>query len=149
MTQKTTDKSFKRLSRSETDKMIAGVAGGIAAYFDLDAAIIRIAFIVITLLGGSGVIAYLILWLVLPLETDPAKDPQDQIKANAKEIKTKANLLAQETRTGSARSIWGLFLVGLGVLFLLQNFGLAKIIDWGRLWPIMLIVLGFAILSRK
>ena len=56
------------LCRSSTDKVIAGVAGGIGAYFGIDAVIVRIAFIVLTFLGGAGPFLYLIGWLALPQE---------------------------------------------------------------------------------
>ena len=58
--------SKRRLCRSSTDKVIAGVAGGIGAYFGIDLVIVRIAFIVLTFLGGAGPFLYLIGWLALP-----------------------------------------------------------------------------------
>ncbi len=57
-----------RLTRSETDKRIAGVAGGIAEYFGMDPALIRIAFVIATFMG-FGVLAYIVLWIVLPRGT--------------------------------------------------------------------------------
>jgi phage shock protein C len=57
----------KRLMRSSTDKKIAGVCAGLAEYFDLDPTIIRICWLLAVFLGGTGVIAYIVLWIVLPL----------------------------------------------------------------------------------
>jgi phage shock protein C len=54
-----------QLTRSETDKKIAGVAGGMAAYFGVDPTLVRVLW-VIALLVGWGFLAYLILWIVLP-----------------------------------------------------------------------------------
>jgi len=54
-----------QLTRSETDKKIAGVAGGVAAYFGVDPTLVRVVW-VIALLMGWGFLAYLILWIVLP-----------------------------------------------------------------------------------
>jgi phage shock protein C len=54
-----------RLTRSETDRKIGGVAGGIAAYLGLDPTLVRIAF-VISIFFGFGIPAYVILWIVLP-----------------------------------------------------------------------------------
>lgn len=70
----TEDAGAKRrtLCRSSTDKVIAGVAGGIGAYFGIDAVIVRIAFIVLTFLGGAGPFLYLIGWLALPKEDEPS-----------------------------------------------------------------------------
>jgi phage shock protein C len=58
----------KRLHRSRTEKMIAGVCGGLAEYFGVDPTIIRVIWVLITLLAGFGVLLYLILWLVMPLD---------------------------------------------------------------------------------
>ncbi len=62
----------RTLRRSSTDKVIAGVAGGIGAYFGIDSVIVRIAFIVLTFLGGAGPFLYLIGWLALPTEDSPS-----------------------------------------------------------------------------
>jgi phage shock protein C len=56
----------KRLVRSTTDKKLAGVCGGLADYFDLDVTIIRVIWLLAVLCAGCGVLAYLILWIVLP-----------------------------------------------------------------------------------
>lgn len=63
-------KQTKKLYRSKKDSMVAGVCGGIAEYLDVDATLIRLLWIFITFLGGSGIIAYLIAWVVIP--NDPA-----------------------------------------------------------------------------
>lgn len=54
-----------RLTRSETDKRIAGVAGGIAEYFDVDPTLVRIGFVIAAFMG-FGILAYLVLMIVLP-----------------------------------------------------------------------------------
>jgi len=56
----------KRLVRSTNDKKIAGVAAGLADYFDLDPTIIRLVWLLAALFAGTGVLAYLILWIALP-----------------------------------------------------------------------------------
>lgn len=64
-TQKT-KQSKKRLHRSTTDKMLAGVCGGIAEYLDIDSSLVRLLWLAFTLAGGSGIIAYLICWIIFP-----------------------------------------------------------------------------------
>ena len=54
----------KKFSLSSTDKKLAGVCGGVAAYMNLDATLVRAAFILLTLFTGVGLIAYLVLWLL-------------------------------------------------------------------------------------
>jgi len=58
----------KRLYRSKKDKIFGGVCGGIAKHLDTDPTIIRLLWIVATLLWGAGLIAYLLFWIVMPLE---------------------------------------------------------------------------------
>jgi phage shock protein PspC (stress-responsive transcriptional regulator) len=57
----------KRLTRSK-DKMIAGVAAGLADYLNIDPTIIRILFVVIAFAGGASLLAYLIMWIIVPEE---------------------------------------------------------------------------------
>jgi phage shock protein C len=61
----------KRLARSLTDKKIAGVCGGLADYFDLDPTIIRICWLLAVLCAGTGGLAYIILWIALPVAPTP------------------------------------------------------------------------------
>ena len=58
--------SDKRLYRARGDRKLAGVCAGIAEYFGWDPTLVRVGWILLTLLGGSGVLLYLILWLVMP-----------------------------------------------------------------------------------
>jgi phage shock protein PspC (stress-responsive transcriptional regulator) len=55
-----------QLRRSTDDRMLAGVAGGLARYLDVDATLVRIAFVVLTVIGGAGVPLYLASWLLIP-----------------------------------------------------------------------------------
>ena len=55
-----------RLVRSTNDRMIAGVCGGVAEYFRVDPTLVRALLVAFTLLGGSGILLYVILWLVMP-----------------------------------------------------------------------------------
>ena len=56
----------KRVVRNVQDKKIAGVCAGLADYFDIDPTLVRALWILFTLLGGSGVLAYIILWVIMP-----------------------------------------------------------------------------------
>lgn len=62
-----------RLYRSRSDKLIAGVCGGVASYYKVDASVMRLAWLLITLLGGSGILLYLICWIVIPKEPKRGK----------------------------------------------------------------------------
>ena len=58
--------SSKKLYTSNSDKKLAGVCGGIAEYFDVDSTIIRLAWVLFTLAGGAGLLAYIIAAIVMP-----------------------------------------------------------------------------------
>lgn len=61
----------KRLYRSRKDRMIAGVCGGLAEYFDIDPVIVRIIAVILLLPGGlPGLLPYIILWIVVPENPD-------------------------------------------------------------------------------
>ncbi len=65
----------RRLYKSQKDRIIGGVCGGLAEVLDIDPTIVRLIFVLLALLGGHGVLLYLILWLIMPRE--------DQVKAGS------------------------------------------------------------------
>lgn len=58
--------TYKRFMRSSTDRKIAGVCGGLAEYFNMDSTLIRVLFAAFTLLGGAGILIYLVTWILTP-----------------------------------------------------------------------------------
>ncbi len=58
----------KRLTRSSTDRKIAGVCAGVAGYFNIDPTIVRIVWAALVLLFGTGIILYLICWILMPVD---------------------------------------------------------------------------------
>ncbi len=68
----------QRLQRTRSDRMIAGVAGGLAKYLGIDPVFLRITFIIIGLMNGIGIVLYLVLWLLMPNEdADPTTNNLD------------------------------------------------------------------------
>ena len=57
---------MKKLYKSRTQKMIAGVCGGIAEYFEVDPTMVRLGFVLFSLLGGSGMMAYIVAAIIIP-----------------------------------------------------------------------------------
>ncbi|HJZ24023.1 MAG TPA: PspC domain-containing protein [Candidatus Babeliales bacterium] len=60
--------TVRRLYRSRTDRKIAGICGGLANYFDIDPVIVRLAWVLLFFLGGSGIFLYIVAWIIIPLE---------------------------------------------------------------------------------
>ena len=61
---------YKKLYRSDTDKKIVGVCGGLAEFFNIDPTLIRLGWALAALFGGTGIIAYVIAALIIPAKTD-------------------------------------------------------------------------------
>ena len=60
--------STRKLYRSKTNRQVAGVCGGLAQHFNIDATLIRVLFVVLAVLGGSGLVLYLAMWIIVPRE---------------------------------------------------------------------------------
>ena len=67
-----TNPTIRRLYRSRTDRKVAGVCGGIAAYLGIDPVIPRLLWVIFALAAGTGLLAYIIFWLVVPQEPEAA-----------------------------------------------------------------------------
>ena len=149
--------SNQRLYRSSADRMIAGVCGGLGKYFSVDPTLVRLVFLLLLILGGSGFLLYLILWIVVPDEQRLGTPPQDVVQANTQEMAQSASEFGKsvgqavgsssgDVAQSAARNgplIFAVILIFLGIWFLLQNL---LHIDLGQLWPVILIVIGLALL---
>ena len=56
----------RKLYRSRNQRMLAGVCGGLAEYFNVDATMIRVLFLALAVFGGSGLVIYMVMWLIVP-----------------------------------------------------------------------------------
>jgi phage shock protein C len=117
-----------RLHRSRTERLCCGVCGGIAEYLTVDPSLVRVAFVVATLWSGIGLLVYVVLAFILPVDDS-----------------------APVTSFSGERShvLAGLVLVALGVLLLASNLGLAPWLSWNVFWPSVLILIGAALLLRS
>jgi phage shock protein PspC (stress-responsive transcriptional regulator) len=114
----------ERLTRSTSDKVVGGLAGGLGNYFGIDPVVFRIAFVVLTLAGGSGVLLYLLGWLVIPDDRGAGVlkrvgRERDQKLVAAVLIGAAILILADQlTNRGDGDIPVGLVLVGIGALVL-------------------------------
>jgi phage shock protein C len=117
----------RRLYRSTTDKYIGGVCGGLAEYFNVDPALVRIIFALMLFASGFGLLAYIVLWIAV--RHRPASEP-----------------IQPETQV---RPVWGRYLPGallifLGLIFLVHENWRWFDLDFyfERFWPLLLVGLG-------
>ena len=125
-----------RLTRSEENRILTGVCGGLAEYLDVDPVLVRLGFVILGFASGIGVLIYLVLAVITPKASNVASDyVYDEIEG----LKS-----AESTRRANRGFVAGLLIV-LGVYFLLASIG----VDLAVLAPIMLIGLGVWLLRRR
>lgn len=136
----------KRLYRNTSRKMIGGVCSGIADYFSIDPVLVRLLFIILVLHQGIGILAYIILWIVVPAKHAATAAYSDTDDPDSDEVLTEPWPAAEHSGAQSYRSSFfgGIALIVIGVLFLLDNFIPGFGLD--HFWPVLLIVVGGAML---
>lgn len=149
----------RRLYRSQQQRMIGGVAGGLAEYFEVDVTLVRLLWVLAVFAGGGGILAYIIAWILIPEEKDISsfarESSQNQSTKTAlegdslsgpKSLYTEPNSEDPDDQTNASRRNGGLLLIGLGVLLLVNTF--IPFFYLRNLWPILLIGFGLLLLFR-
>lgn len=134
----------RRLYRTRDGKMVAGVSTGLAEYFNLDPVLIRLLFVIFTFFNGVGILAYVILWIVVPYRPIvlPAASTGETTEAASIDLAPPPVKVAN----GKSSMFTGVLLIALGVLFLLNNF--VPGFSFGDFWPLLLIGIGGALLAN-
>jgi phage shock protein PspC (stress-responsive transcriptional regulator) len=128
------------------ERVISGVAGGVAEYFDIDPSIVRIAWVLLALItGGVFLILYGVMWLVVPVSySSTPGTAASATEGQAPPGSQEAPPPGPPRGSGSAGLVFGLIFVGLGLYFLAREYLPAFNID--RLWPLGLVALGVFLL---
>lgn len=135
-----------QLTRSSSDKMIGGVCGGLAAYLGIDSTIVRVGFVLLGLASGIGVPLYLILVLVIPQESNAGAPMSKVVQDNLDGLGEMFESTAERIRDNpNGRNVTAFILIGLGIYFLLAQFGW---IGGEFLWPLLLVIVGVALIIR-
>ncbi len=151
---KKSETSSKRLVRSKKDRMVAGVSAGLAEYFEIDPIIVRLLFVLVTFTVGSGILIYIVLWIVMPEEGDEEMSGSDVVKKNTKEFEKTVDRMANDKNNqNTVKLFFGLALTLFGVYLVFANLGLIQWLNLGWLfsnfWPLILIFIGLSILVGK
>ncbi|MEW5794893.1 MAG: PspC domain-containing protein [Candidatus Zixiibacteriota bacterium] len=129
----------RRLYRSSTNKVIAGICGGLGEHLDIDPTLVRLVAVIAALASfGVVLIFYLLAWIIIPQPPpgQPGYDPEP----------------VGESTAASSRGGWriylpGLILVGVGLMLLLREY--VWWFQWHDIWPILLVVLGLMLILRN
>jgi phage shock protein C len=164
-----------RLHKSSTNRVIAGVCGGLGEYFGVDATFVRLLFVLLTIFQGIGLLAYIVLWIVMPRESSLDLAPRDVVRENFDNLRSEAEQWGDQFRgtpgtpapppmtaegeiptyavaprtTANRQLLAGLTLLVLGVLFLLDNLHVFWWFNWGQMWPVLLIVIGLFLIYQR
>jgi phage shock protein PspC (stress-responsive transcriptional regulator) len=123
----------RRLYKSRQNRVIDGVCGGVAEYFDVDSTIVRLLWVLVTLMGGSGFILYIIAMIIMPVNPEHLAAPKPDTPA----IKMPSD----------RKRFFGIMLILIGAFILLLNLGLIAGFGWWSfsrtvILPVLLILLG-------
>lgn len=144
----------KKLYRSCKDKVLGGVAGGLGEYFEVDATLIRLV-IALLFLSGVGFVAYLLAWIIIPMDPscENSKTGAEEIEEKAEKV---ANEVLQATKKGEKKvksevsdlRFWaGLILVIWACGLLFQN--ISGISLWHDFWPVVFVFLGAIMIAKS
>ncbi|MEJ7692629.1 PspC domain-containing protein [Daejeonella sp.] len=150
----------KKLQRNEQEKTIAGVCAGLAEYFDVDVTWVRIAFVLAVLAGFSGVLAYLVLWIAVPVK--PYVPNYGQFNADYKVYDNAANPngpindpafagipYPEKKKSGNGAIIMGIIFVFFGAFFLMDEFNFVPYwLEFHKLWPLVFIIPGIMMITN-
>ncbi|MBI3522103.1 MAG: PspC domain-containing protein [Chloroflexi bacterium] len=136
--------SATRLERSVDNRMVAGVCGGIAEYLQIDATIVRVFFVLLTIFGGVGLLAYIVLLVVMPLPGQGLI-----VGTSSSEASGDAAAATSTPRVQRRRESAGYILIAIGLAFLLNNIGALRFLDGRYLWPLALIAIGLLLLGQR
>lgn len=131
--------------------MVFGLCGGLGRYFDVDPTLIRILFVLLAMPGGFGVLAYLVISLITPLELGMETTPKEEVREFAHKVKHEVNEataeMRKERRHGGFRLVLGAVIVAVGFFLLFRE--IFPFYHFGTfLWPVLLILFGVYILVK-
>ncbi len=137
-----------RLYRSESDKKVAGVCGGIAEYFGIDSTIIRLLWLISIVVYGTGLLIYIIAAIIMPTREDI--NTRVNPHKNSDEInKQKSGTFSGSFDKEKNRKFFGYTLIIIGTILLSKRFMVLRWLDFKFLFPIILIILGVFMLSSN
>lgn len=145
-----------QITRS-SNGIVGGVCAGLAKYAGIDPIIVRIVFLLAAIYGGSGVLLYIVLWVLMPDEKSTDKESKKIIDKNSKEIKQSAEKLAEKAKSvvndKSNKIFIGIAIIIFGSYLLLANLGISRWINFelffSMFWPLFIVAIGIILIIKK
>lgn len=141
----------KRLYRSKANRVLAGVCGGLGDYFSLDPVLFRILFVALAIVGGSGILLYIVLIFVIPEE---GTSGNVTVEGVVNEVKEGVQKTAQEVRENprwfdNRRNLVAGLIIAIGAIALLNQFAPFRWLTWGVFWPVVIIAIGVLLILKR
>jgi phage shock protein C len=138
----------KKLYRDDLHKTIGGVCAGLAEYFSIDVAVVRIIFVVTLCLHGGGLPIYIILWIALPKKPLQMQTPfvDYTVPPSGANPYAVPPVFNQPKQKSTGTIIAGAVLLVIGMLFILDDFNIMPDWDMEHFWPLILIVIGVVVI---
>jgi len=137
-------KNSKKLYLSRDDKIISGLCGGLGEYFTVDSNVFRIIFLLLGILGGSGIVIYFLCFLLIPSCDVIASE-------NKKRKKDKEIVCNHNHKSGIFQIFFGFLIVFFGLNWLFEEillFNPLHFINWDVVFSIFIIIFGFNIILK-
>lgn len=143
----------RKIYRSRKDRIIFGVCGGIAEYYNIESLWVRVVFIFLGITGAIGFVLYIalaILMTINPEKTDDKNENGGGIKADelGNRVKGLARELRNDPKIERRRNLLGLLIVTIGVIAFFNELFPNFWIGWKVLWPMIIILIGFTFISN-
>lgn len=160
----------RRLTKSKDDRVIEGVCGGLAEYFEIDSVIVRLVFLISVFINGFGILLYIILMIVMPKQdieeqSQPSKIINDNVQHMGEHVKDMIENISEQTeesvkekvtdsdqkmKKAHERSKWfGALIILLGIFFFLDELNLIWWFNEDLFLPLLLIFIGLWILIKR
>jgi len=152
----------KRLYRSRTERVLWGVCGGLAKYFDTDPTIVRVIAVLLIFADGLGILAYIVMAIIVPLEGSKVATPREAVKENIEDMKASASQVGGEIRSTferkegepedvegihyRRRTFLGIVIFIIGIVLLLGTLGLFWWFHWGIFFAVVILIIGLFII---
>ncbi len=139
----------KRLYRSETDRVVGGVCAGLAVYLGIPAIVLRVFFILWMVLGEFSLPVYVILWVVIPRESDTSTFRTEDLGIRLRQVGQEVGDVFRQPDS-QLITYAGVGLIAWGVYSLLARVGI-RILPLGYtqyIWPVLLIAAGAFVLFK-